>query len=69
MAIREWTPSLNKRTEYALELRRQGMSFNQIGRELGIGSERARQIVRKYERHLESLKDPFKRKIEELSRL
>jgi hypothetical protein len=35
---------------------------------LGIGSERARQIVREYESYLESLEDPLKRKIEELSR-
>jgi len=59
---------LNKRTKRALELRRQGLSFNQIGLKLEIGSERARQIVREYEAYLESLKDPLKRKIEELSR-
>ena len=35
---------------------------------MGIGPERARQIVRKYEAYLESLEDPLKRKIEELSR-
>jgi hypothetical protein len=34
---------------------------------LGIVSERARQIVREYEVYLESLEDPLKRKIEELS--
>ena len=59
---------LNKRTKRALELRQQGLSFNQIGQDLGIGSERARQIVREYEAYLESLDDPLKRKIEELSR-
>ena len=60
---------LNKRTKHALELRRQGLSFNQIGKELGIGSERARQIVRKYDGQLKSLEDPFALKIKELGRL
>jgi hypothetical protein len=60
---------LNKRTKHALELRQQGLSFNQIGQDLGIGSERARQIVRKYQRHLKFLEDPFALKIKELSRL
>jgi hypothetical protein len=59
---------LNKRTKHALELRRKGLSFSQIGLKLGIGSERARQIIREYESYLESLEDPLKRKIEELSR-
>ncbi len=59
---------MNKRTKHALELRQQGLSFNQIGQNLGIGSERARQIVREYEAYLESLQDPLKRQIEELSR-
>ena len=59
---------MNERTNRALELRKQGLSFNQIGQVLGIGSERARQIVREYEAYLESLEDPLKRKIEELSR-
>jgi hypothetical protein len=59
---------LNKRTKHALKLRQEGLSFNQIGQDLGIGSERARQIVREYETYLESLDDPLKRKIEELSR-
>ena len=43
------TQRLNKRTKHALELRQKGLSFNKIGQELGIGSERARQIVRKYQ--------------------
>jgi len=60
---------LNKRIKRALELRRKGLSFNQIGQDLGIGSERARQIVRKYQRHLKSMEDPFALKIKELSRL
>jgi hypothetical protein len=60
---------LNKRTKHALKLRLQGLSFNQIGQDLGIGSERARQIVRKYQRHLKLLEDPFALKIKELSRL
>jgi DNA polymerase/3'-5' exonuclease PolX len=60
---------LNKRTKRALELRQQGLSFNQIGQDLGIGSERARQIVRKHQRHLKSMEDPFARKIKELSRM
>jgi len=60
---------LNERTKHALELRRQGLSFNQIGLELGIGSERARQIVRKYQRHRKLLEDPLALKIKELSRL
>ena len=60
---------LNKRIKRTLELRLKGLSFIKIGQELGIGSERARQIVRKYERHLEVLEDPFVRKIKELSRL
>ena len=59
---------LNKRTKHALELRRKGLSFSQIGLKLGIGSERARQIIREYESYLESLEDPLKRKIEELNR-
>ena len=59
---------MKKRNEHALELRQQGLSFNQIGQDLGIGKERARQIVREYEAYLESLRDPLKRKIEELSR-
>ena len=58
-----------KRIKRALELRQQGLSFIKIGQDLGIGSERAMQIVRKYQRHLESLEDPFIRKIKELSRM
>ena len=53
---------MNKRTKRALELRRKGLSFNQIGQDLGIGSERARQIIREYEAHLESLEDPLAQK-------
>ena len=60
---------MNKRTKHALELRQKGLSFIKIGQELGIGSERARQIVRKYQRHLKLLEDPFALKIKELSRL
>ena len=60
---------LNKRIKRALELRRKGFSFNKIGKELGIGSERARQIVRKYQQHLKSMEDPFARKIKDLSSL
>jgi hypothetical protein len=60
---------LNKRTKRALELRQKGLSFSQIGQHLGIGSERARQIVRKYQRHLKLLEDPLALKIKELSRL
>jgi orotate phosphoribosyltransferase-like protein len=60
---------LNKRIKRALELRRKGLSFNKIGKDLGIGSERARQIVRKYQRHLKLMEDPFALKIKELSRL
>jgi len=59
---------LNKRIKRALELRQKRLSFIKIGEDLGIGPERARQIVRKYEAYLESLEDPLKRKIEELSR-
>ena len=59
---------MNKRIKRALELHRKGLSFIKIGQDLGIGKERARQIVREYEAYLESLKDPLKRKIEELSR-
>ena len=59
---------LNKRIKRALELRRNGLSFVKIGQDLGIGKERARQIIREYESYLESLEDPLKRKIEELSR-
>jgi hypothetical protein len=59
----------NNRTKRALELRRKGLSFIKIGQELGIGSERARQIVRKYQRHLKSMEDPFARKIKDLSSL
>ena len=60
---------MNKRTKHALELRRQGLSFIKIGQDLGIGSERARQIVRQYQRHLKLMEDPFALKIKELSRL
>ena len=60
---------MNNRTKHALELRQQGLSFNQIGQDLGVGSERARQIVRKYQRHLKLMEDPFALKIKELSRL
>ena len=60
---------MNKRTKRAVELRRKGLSFIKIGQELGIGSERARQIVRKYQRYLKSMEDPFALKIKELSRL
>ena len=60
---------MNNRTKHALELRQQGLSFNQIGQDLGIGSERARQMVRKYQRHLKFMDDPFALKIKELSRL
>ena len=60
---------MNKRTKHALKLRQKGLSFSQIGQDLGIGSERARQIVRKYERHLKLMEDPFALKIKELSRL
>ena len=60
---------MNKRAKHALRLRQQGLSFIKIGDELGIGSERARQIVRNHERHLKSLEDPFALKIKELSSL
>ena len=60
---------MNNRTKHALKLRQKGLSFSQIGQDLGIGSERARQIVRKYERHLKLMEDPFALKIKELSRL
>jgi len=60
---------LNKRTEHALKLHQKGLSFSQIGQDLGIGSERARQIVRKYQRHLKSMKDPSALKIKDLSSL
>jgi hypothetical protein len=46
-----------------------GLSFIKIGQELGIGSERTRQIIRKYQRHLKLLEDPLAQKIKELSRL
>ena len=54
---------MNKRTKHALNLRQKGLSFIKIGEELGIGRERARQIVRKYERHLKLMEDPFALKI------
>lgn len=60
---------LNKRAKHALKLRQNGLSFIKIGQDLGIGRERACQIVRKHQRHMKSLKDPFVRKIKELSRL
>ena len=53
---------MNKRAKRALELRQKGLSFIKIGQELGIGSERARQIVRKHQRHLKSMEDPLARK-------
>ena len=60
---------LNKRTKHALKLRQKGLSFTKIGQDLGIGSERARQIVRKHQRYLELMEDPFALKIKELSSL
>ena len=60
---------MNKRTKHALELRQKGLSFIKIGQDLGIGRERAWQIVRKYQRHLKLMEDPFVQKIKELSRL
>jgi orotate phosphoribosyltransferase-like protein len=60
---------LNNRIKRALKLRQQGLSFNQIGQDLGIGSERARQIIRKYQRHLKLLENPFALKIIELNRM
>jgi hypothetical protein len=60
---------LNERTKHALKLRQKGLSFTKIGQDLGIGCERARQIVRKYQRHLKLLEDPFAQKIKEMSRL
>jgi len=60
---------LNKRIKRALELRRKALSFIKIGQDLGIGRERAMQIVRKYEGRLKALEDPFTLKIKELSRL
>lgn len=56
---------LNKRIKRALELRRKGLSFVKIGQDLGIGSEQARQIVRKYPRHLKFIEDPFALKIKD----
>ena len=60
---------LNKRIKRALELRCKGLSFIKNGQELGIGSERAWQKVRKCQRHLKLMEDPFALKIKELSRL
>ena len=60
---------MNKRTKRALKLRQKGLSFIKIGQELGIDGERARQIVRKHQRHLKSMEDPFALKIKELSSL
>jgi hypothetical protein len=58
---------LNNRIKRAVELRHKGLSFIKIGQELGIGSERTRQIIRKYQRHLKLLEDPLAQKIKELS--
>ena len=60
---------MNKRTKHALKFRQKGLSFILIGQDPGIGKERTRQIVRKYQRYLKSMEDPFARKIKELSRL
>jgi hypothetical protein len=60
---------LNKRVKRALELRRKELSFTKIGQDLGIGRERARQIVREYESRLKALEDPFAHKIKELGRM
>ena len=54
---------MNDRIKRAVELRHKGLSFIKIGQELGIGSERTRQIIRKYQRHLKLLEDPFAQKI------
>ena len=40
-----------------------------MGQDLGIDRERARQIVRKYQRHLKSMENPFAQKFKELSRM
>ena len=60
---------MNKRIKRALELRRKGLSFIKIGQHLGIGSERARQVVRRHECRQKLLEDPLVLKISELSRL
>ena len=60
---------MNNRTKRALELRSKGLSFINIGQDLGIGKERARQIVREYEAYLKLMEDPLALKIGELSRL
>ena len=59
---------LNNRIMRAIEFC-QGLSFSQIGQCLWIGSERARKIVRKYERHLEAINDPLVLIIKELRSL
>ena len=51
------------------QFREKGLSFIKIGQELGIGRERARQIVRKHRRHMKAMEDPFALKIMELRRL
>lgn len=38
---------MNQRYAHALALRRQGLSFREVGKQLGVGSERARQMVAK----------------------
>jgi hypothetical protein len=50
-------------------LRQKGLSFIKIGQELGIGREWPRQIVRRHQRHLKWIEDPFALKIKELSRI
>jgi hypothetical protein len=60
---------LNERTKRALKLRQKGLSFIKIGQDLGIGRERARQIVREYERRQKLMDDPLAPKIKELSRI
>ena len=60
---------LNNRIMRAIEFCQKGLSFSQMGQCLGIGSERARKIIRKCERHLEALNDPLVLIIKELRSL
>lgn len=60
---------MNNRTKRALKLRQKGLSFIKTGQDLGIGSERARQIVRKREHRQKLMEDPLALKIGELSLL
>ena len=43
-------PGSSKKIERAFELRAQGLSYSAIGKEIGVGSSRAHQLVKEYQK-------------------